>query len=331
MRRILYAVCTAALLAAPPSAWAAAKTAPSADTVIVDLLFGRCLAEATGTPVAADSIDPRVVGHPVDPKARDLRLSPRAVRVPTATGAVYFDHHAKACEIFASDLDAVRATRQVQEALDGLDSPVTFLALTVPPAGETGDRTISYAFEPLALEPSIPNLTISYPVAQPTTLAARISLDRPINLTSDSAPDWRPTDDQVQAVMDAARGFLTLMDQGRSEDAYALLADGLKQQQTLADFAEALSQFNAKAGAVRARAIAAITWTKDPPQASSPGVYAAVDLVSRFANIDRDCGLIVLYQAPGGSGWVVTRREEGVHAAATSAAGASGQCQSDPG
>ena len=51
------------------------------------------------------------------------------------------------------------------------------------------------------------------------------------------------------------------------------------------------------------------TWTKDPPTAPAPGIYVAVDLSGQYANIDRQCGYIVLYQAPAGGSFQVLRTE----------------------
>jgi len=39
------------------------------------------------------------------------------------------------------------------------------------------------------------------------------------------------------------------------------------------------------------------------------GVYAAVDLVSTFQNMDRHCGYIVFYQEPSGE-FLIVREEE---------------------
>jgi hypothetical protein len=52
-----------------------------------------------------------------------------------------------------------------------------------------------------------------------------------------------------------------------------------------------------------------VTWTKDPAQAPLPGIYAAIDLAGQFANVDRDCGYIVLYQQPAGGDFAIMRRE----------------------
>jgi hypothetical protein len=61
---------------------------------------------------------------------------------------------------------------------------------------------------------------------------------------------------------------------------------------------------------VKERRIVKLTWTKDPANAPAPGVYAVLDLASRFENIDRHCGYIILYQPDGGAPFLVQRFEQ---------------------
>jgi hypothetical protein len=66
--------------------------------------------------------------------------------------------------------------------------------------------------------------------------------------------------------------------------------------QSLDDFEKLAANFNAEAGPVIYRRTVHISWTKDPANAPAPGVYVSVDLISKFAKVDRDCGYIILYQ-----------------------------------
>ena len=99
-----------------------------------------------------------------------------------------------------------------------------------------------------------------------------------------------------------------------------MLEDGNKALQSFPDFARALADFNTRAGSVTERRIVTVTWTKDPAQAPKPGVYAAIDIVSRFANIDRDCGYLIVYQPPAGGVFLVAREEENLMTNADAAA-----------
>src|SRR5439155_9094548 len=127
-----------------------------------------------------------------------------------------------------------------------------------------------------------------------------------------------------------AGDFLAAMDGGRYADAYGLfLADFNRRYQSLAQFSDRIGKFNAKAGAVKERRIVKVTWTKNPAQAPAPGVYAAIDLISRFANIDRHCGYIVLYQPPAGGDFRVTRQEDNYLDNATAESIAKDRSQAD--
>jgi len=131
---------------------------------------------------------------------------------------------------------------------------------------------------------------------------------REINVTTDSAPGWVPSVDLEKSARGTAAGYLAAMDQGRYGEAYAFLSD-MNRQESLTEFSDRLRTFNARAGAVIERRLVKITWTKDPAHAPAPGVYAAIDFVSSFKNIDRDCGYLVLYLPSGGGDFTVARDE----------------------
>jgi hypothetical protein len=143
------------------------------------------------------------------------------------------------------------------------------------------------------------------PGSSPPAATARV-----VNVTTDSAPGWLPSPDQARAATEAALTYLAAKDAGHAETAYAMLEQGETALLSFADFSRTLASFNKRAGAVRERRIVNVTWTKDPAQAPMPGVYAAIDIVSRFANVDRDCGYLVVYQPPAGGGFRVSREEE---------------------
>jgi hypothetical protein len=107
-----------------------------------------------------------------------------------------------------------------------------------------------------------------------------------------------------------AQDFLAALDSGQYQKAYGLMTDSQKAQEEFDRFSKRVREFNARAGAAKERRILKITWTKDPANAPAAGVYAAVDLGSRFENIDRHCGYIVLYQRDAGLPFLVMRQED---------------------
>jgi len=132
---------------------------------------------------------------------------------------------------------------------------------------------------------------------------------RQISVTSDSARGWLPTVAQVEQARKATEEYFAAKDAGRTAEAYAFLAEINRSHQPFAEFAEEVRTFNLQAGPVKERRVAAVTWTKDPAQAPMPGVYAALDIVSQFTNIDRHCGYLVIYQSPSGGDFQVMREE----------------------
>lgn len=140
---------------------------------------------------------------------------------------------------------------------------------------------------------------------------------RVVNVTPDSAPGWTPSVELEQRARKTALDFLAAKDSGRASDAYSMLANDTRALIPLADYLQQAASLRAKTGAVTERRIVAITWTKDSRSAPHPGLYVAVDLVSRFANVDRDCGYLILYQAPASDRFVVAREEEALFDNAT--------------
>jgi hypothetical protein len=131
-----------------------------------------------------------------------------------------------------------------------------------------------------------------------------------INITPDSAPGWLPSPDQRAQVPRVIGDFLGALDGGQYAKAYDFLAEPQRRLETFDAFASRVTKFNAEAGPVKERRIVKITWTKDPAHAPAAGIYAAVDLVSRFANIDRHCGYVVLYQRDALAPFRVMRQED---------------------
>lgn len=132
---------------------------------------------------------------------------------------------------------------------------------------------------------------------------------RVVNVTADSAPGWIPSRDDERAASEAAKAYLAASDAGDAAAAYAMLADGQKAVVPFDAFSQGLANFRTKTGPVVERRIVMVTWTKDSPRAPGPGVYAAIDLVSRFALAQRSCGYVVLMRPDEGGAFKVAREE----------------------
>jgi hypothetical protein len=130
-----------------------------------------------------------------------------------------------------------------------------------------------------------------------------------INVSTDSSRGWLPTADQRQKALRAAERFLRSIEAGRYDDAYAMLTSINMRNQSRPEFIAEAEKFRTIAGAVKFWRVSKITWTKDPARAPLPGIYAAIDLVAAFANVDRDCGFMVLYQPSADTDFAIMRRE----------------------
>jgi hypothetical protein len=147
------------------------------------------------------------------------------------------------------------------------------------------------------------------PIAAAATFEISSGIVDEINVTADSSPGWTPTADQRQRAIKAVQVFLDAVESGRYAEAYGLQAELLKREQTLVQFIQNAQNFQTLAGPLKFWRVLKVTWTKDPARAPSAGIYVAVDLAGQFANVDRDCGYLVLFQPPSGGDFAVMRRE----------------------
>jgi hypothetical protein len=87
------------------------------------------------------------------------------------------------------------------------------------------------------------------------------------------------------------------LDQGRFDNAYAMMAPMGIGKQSKAEFIAAARATSERRGALVGRTYLRTTWTRNLKDATRPPIYAAVDFSGRFARMDRNCGYIILGQA----------------------------------
>lgn len=137
----------------------------------------------------------------------------------------------------------------------------------------------------------------------------KTGVPREINITSDSAPGWLPSEELEREVRETFDRYFTAVDSGRYRDAYEMMSDANKALLTYDQFAQQSTQFRTQAGPLKRRQLLKITWTKDPANAPFPGVYAAVDETATYQGVDRQCGYVIIYQHPTGGDLQVMRVE----------------------
>jgi len=130
-----------------------------------------------------------------------------------------------------------------------------------------------------------------------------------IGAQSTRSQEWTPSQSLVLDATRAIDRYFSLLDHGEPKRAYEMMNDATKASIPLTAFTEQNERFHAQAGPLLERRLLKFTWFKDPANAPFPGIYAAVDIATRFEKIDRHCGYIVLYQQPSGGAFQVMRAE----------------------
>jgi hypothetical protein len=316
---------------------------PEPADAMVNLILGACLSEVARTPLPEGAIRVNPLARRPLTAPADPRLTPRAQPVMVSTGTVYLDHHERgACEVFASGVDREQVMARLLAAASarglavqslpasdggtwlalgaGPDGQVATLALTQPAADQlsarislgpprAGATTLTASAPPAPAAPARPPAVAAAPPPATTAAVAPAAAPPAPTASSGRPAAFTPTPAQNQALMNRLRVYLRETDAGRYPTAYAMLSEPLRQLQSQEAWSARVAEFNAEAGVVRDHRVGAVTWGRDPPGAPLPGIYAVVDMVSHYANIQRHCGFIVLYQPPSGGEFQVMRAE----------------------
>ena len=132
---------------------------------------------------------------------------------------------------------------------------------------------------------------------------------RVVNVTNDSERGWVPSVALETRALATLQSYEAALNDGHADKAYALMGDGLKRLLPYTEFANQQTKFAGLAGARIGKRILAINWTKGSAIQPKPGIYAAIDVSYRYANIDRHCGFVILHAASEGSPFTVERTE----------------------
>ena len=137
---------------------------------------------------------------------------------------------------------------------------------------------------------------------------ATASAPPPIESSANRDAQWRPTADQVKLVEHQTYAYFAAKDGRKYTAAYEQLSSSQKKTTSFERWSSIAEDFNSKAGEVRRRSIKKVTWYKNPAQAE-PGIYAAVDFSSQFANAGIHCGYVVWLEQTDGS-FLLVREEQ---------------------
>jgi hypothetical protein len=171
-----------------------------------------------------------------------------------------------------------------------------------------GDKNVGYGkYEFETLEPVSPTATEKRHLILKQEIACGGAAP-PAPTVSQVDPQWRPTTAQVELVERQTYAYFAAKDGSKYQEAYAQLSAAQKETTPFERWSSRADDFNSKLGQVRGRSIKKITWYRNP-QGAAPGVYAAADFSSQFANSDIHCGYVVWHEQSNGS-FLLVREEE---------------------
>lgn len=135
--------------------------------------------------------------------------------------------------------------------------------------------------------------------------AQRASLSR----KTDSAQNkWAPSEAQKSRALETAARVLTAIDSARYQDAYGMFTQGLKSIMSFDQFVSHEQTLRGESGDSLGRDNTRITWYNDPPNASAPGVFAAIDMTCHYSNEQVCEELLILHEQSDGR-FLVMRHE----------------------
>ena len=133
----------------------------------------------------------------------------------------------------------------------------------------------------------------SFAGAQPVAANA----PRVINVTTDSAAGWLPSAELDAEAIAFLHSYFSAYDHGDDAKLWQSTTDGLKSLSSFAQFQTDNRRTRQDLGRLEKLEVLKVTWTKDPANAPSPGIYVAIDISGRFARTQRHCGYVVLFKA----------------------------------
>ena len=134
-------------------------------------------------------------------------------------------------------------------------------------------------------------------LAAPAVVAVAQTNPRVINVTTDSAPDWIPSEELEAEALSTLDRYFGAIDKGDDFSMWNLSTDGLKSLTTFAEFRSNGKAMRGNLGRVEKLSVLKITWTKDSARAPAKGIYAAIDISGRFSKTKRHCGFVILFKA----------------------------------
>jgi hypothetical protein len=147
---------------------------------------------------------------------------------------------------------------------------------------------VAFLFSALSLTPSI---------ALADGPTAGSNHQRVINVTTDSAPHWLPSEALEIEATTTLQKYFRAFDKSDDRAVWNLTTAGLQGTTTFSEFEAGNKKSRADLGRLKHLAVLKVTWTKDPSAAPAPGIYVAIDVAGTFSKTQRHCGYIVFFKS----------------------------------
>jgi hypothetical protein len=138
-----------------------------------------------------------------------------------------------------------------------------------------------------------------------------------------SAADDTPTPVEATEVERLGERYLGHLDRGEYDQAHAMFSADMRRMAPLRDWRETMRASRAGWGALEGRERVKITGYRDPKNAPRPGLYIAVDYVSRYADLAQHTQYLVWHREREGDAFVLIRHETNAVEKQAAAQGAS--------
>jgi Protein of unknown function (DUF4019) len=118
-----------------------------------------------------------------------------------------------------------------------------------------------------------------------------------INVTTDSEAGWLPSEELEAEAHSTLQNYFHALDKGDHRTLWDLESVGLKGLTTFAEFQTGNQKVRKDFGRLTRLDVLQVTWTKDPADAPTPGIYVAIDISGQFTKTKRQCGYVVLFKS----------------------------------
>lgn len=146
------------------------------------------------------------------------------------------------------------------------------------------------------------------PSASPQASSVAVADIPHVVAPSNQDKQWQPTAEQRERVVRDVLVYLAAKDARRFADAYSLFTPSQKAAVPFERWQADMHAVYAQSGQAQGRTLKKVTWYRNAVNAP-PGIFAAVDFSSEFAELSLHCGFVAMQQQMGGL-FGVAREEE---------------------